>query len=71
MTDLEDNANSTHELQHWATTDIASLLFQCLIKLWESHLYAEDTKSSQWKLQKYLNEINQSWELISEQFSTE
>ena len=52
-------------------TDIASLLFQHLIKLWEPHLYAEGAKSSQWRLQKYLNEINQSWELMSEQFSTE
>ena len=67
----ENNADSTHRLQCWVTTDIASLSFQCLIKLCESYLYAEDAKSSQWRLQKYLNKINQSWELMSEQFSTE
>ena len=71
MINSEDNADSIHKLWHWAITDIASFSFQCLIKLWESHLYAEDVKSSQWRLQKYLNEINQSWELMSEQFSTE
>ena len=71
MINLRDNADSTHELQHQTTTDIASFSFQCLIKLWEPHLYAEGAKSSQWRLQKYLNEINQSWELMSEQFSTE
>ena len=47
MINSENNADSTHELQCWATTDIASLSFQCLIKLWEPHLYAEDAKSSQ------------------------
>ena len=52
-------------------TNIASSLFQHLIKLWEPHLYAEDAKSSKWRLQKYLNKINQNWELISEQFFTE
>ena len=46
MTNSENNADSTHELQCWATIDIASLSIQCLIKLWESHLYAENTKSS-------------------------
>ena len=46
MINSENNADSTHELQCWATTDIAPLLFQHLIKLWESHLYAEDAKSS-------------------------
>ena len=71
MINSENNADSTHELQHWATTDIAPSLFQYLIKLWEPHLYAEGTKGSRWQLQKYLNKINQSWELISEQFSTE
>ena len=47
MVNLRDNADSTHELQHWATTDIASFSFQHLIKLWKPHLYAEDAKSSQ------------------------
>ena len=71
MINSENNADSTHELQCQTTTDIASLLFWHLIKLWEPCLYAEGAKSSWWRLQKYLNEINQSWELMSEQFSTE
>ena len=33
MINSENNADSTHELQCWATTDIASFSFQCLIKL--------------------------------------
>ena len=46
MINSENNADSTHELQCQTITDIASFSFQCLIKLWEPHLYAEDTKSS-------------------------
>ena len=33
MINSENNADSTHELQCQTTTDIASLSFQCLIKL--------------------------------------
>ena len=47
MINSENNADSTHELQCQTTTDIVSFSFQCLIKLQESHLYAEDAKSSQ------------------------
>ena len=49
----------------------ASFSFQCLIKSWEPCLYTEGAKDSRWQLQKYLNKINQNWELMSEQFSTE
>ena len=66
-----NNAGLSHRLQHQATTDIAPPSFQHLVKPQEPHLYAGGIKSTRWRLQKYLNEINQNWELMPEQFPTE
>ena len=71
MISSENNADPAHELWHWATIDIAPLSFWRLIKSQESYLYTEGIKSSRWRLQKYLNKINQNWKLMSEQFLTE
>ncbi len=66
-----NDAGSSHGLRRRATTDIAPPPFRRLVKPREPRLYAGGVKSTRWRLQEYLDEINQNRELMPEQFPTE
>ena len=70
MTIPENNGGFTSGVQHWTKTDIAPPPFQRLIKPREPCPYAGGPKGSRQRPQEYLKEINQSRELMPEQFPT-
>ena len=64
-------AGLTPGVRHRAMTDITPPPFRRLIKPREPRTYAGGPKGSRRRLQEYLDEINQSRELMPEQFLTE
>ena len=67
----ENDGGFTPGVRCRATTDIAPPPFQLLIKPRDPRPYAGGAKGSRWRLQEYLDEINQTRELMPDQFPTE